>query len=64
MKAPEICSSTRKERLDFIRKEYRCLAICDLCGKCQRLHYQKAEIFFKDYIEDKIPYQNIVTDLN
>lgn len=51
MSAPEISSSTREERLAFIKEEFRCLHNCEICGKCSFLKGREAEDIYKDYIE-------------
>jgi len=51
MSAPEISSSSREERLAFIREEFRCLHNCEICGKCSFLKGREAEEVYKDYIE-------------
>jgi len=51
MDAPEIASSTREERLEFIREEFKCLDNCRLCGKCYFLRGREAEDLYADYID-------------
>ena len=51
MSAPEISTSSREERLAFVREEFRCLHNCEICGKCSFLKGREAEDIYKDYIE-------------
>ena len=37
MVAPDIETSTREERLEFIREEFKCLGNCPICEKCSFL---------------------------
>lgn len=55
--SPSITSSTREERLEFIRKRYPCIADCDACGLCKLFHGQDAEHALADYIDgnDELP---------
>ena len=43
MVAPDIETSTREERLEFIREEFKCLGNCPICGKCSFLRGREAE---------------------
>ena len=43
MIAPDTETSTREERLEFIREEFRCLGNGPICGKCNFLRGQPAE---------------------
>ncbi|MBR2683839.1 MAG: hypothetical protein IKE22_11310 [Atopobiaceae bacterium] len=51
--ALSITSSTREERLEFVRKRYPCIADCDACGLCKLFHGQDAEHALADYIDGK-----------
>ena len=44
MVTPDIETSTREERLEFIREEFKCLGNCPICGKCSFLRGRDAEI--------------------
>lgn len=59
MSAPETNTSTREERLEFIREEFRCLHNCEICGKCSFLKGREAEDIYKDYIEGKRTFMEI-----
>ena len=43
MVTPDIETSTREERLEFIREEFKCLGNCPICGKCSFLKEREAE---------------------
>lgn len=62
MKAPDINSSTREEREDYIRSTYRCIADCDMCGMCKVFHGKQPELAFSDYIEGARDYLSVLAD--
>ena len=43
MIAPDTETSTREERLEFIREEFKCLGNCPIYGKCNFLRGREAE---------------------
>ncbi|MGM9802896.1 MAG: hypothetical protein ACI308_01830 [Muribaculaceae bacterium] len=49
--APNIDNSTRSERLEYVRRRFRCIANCESCGNCAFLHGRDAEEAYADYIE-------------
>jgi len=51
MIAPLIDSSSREERIAFIKEEFKCIGNCPLCGNCTFLRGKEAEDLYKDYIE-------------
>ena len=53
MTAPNIESSTREERLDYVLNEWKCLHNCEICGKCHVLKGRNEEILYADYIDGK-----------
>ena len=59
MTAPNIESSTREERLDYVLNEWRCLHNCEICGKCHVLKGRGEEILYADYIDGKRSYMDI-----
>ena len=59
MAAPDISTSTREERLAFVRDEFRCLHNCEICGKCAFLRGREAEEIYMDYIEGRRPFMEI-----
>ena len=48
MTPPNIESSTREERLEFVRNEWQCLNNCRLCGKCHFLKGKNEEELYAD----------------
>ncbi len=50
---PSIASSTRDERLAYVRKRYACIADCDACGLCKVFHGKDPEHVLADYIEGR-----------
>ena len=63
MKAPDIASSTREERLNFVRNQWKCLHNCELCGKCHILKGRSEEHLYADYIEGKRSYMDITLEI-
>jgi len=62
MSAPDIHSSSREERLAFIRDEFRCLHNCEICGKCSFLKGREAEEIYMDYIDGKRSFMEITIE--
>ena len=62
MSAPETSTSTREERLAFIREEFRCLHNCEICGKCPFLKGREAEDIYRDYIEGTRSFMEITVE--
>ena len=54
MTAPNIESSTREERLDYVLNEWKCLHNCEICGKCHVLKGRSEESLYADYIDGKL----------
>lgn len=63
MTAPDIHNSTKEERLNYVQQAWRCMANCDLCGKCSILKGRDAETVYKDYIEGKKSYVEVSIEL-
>ena len=63
MTAPNIESSTREERLDYVLNEWRCLHNCEICGKCHVLKGRSEEILYADYIDGKRSYMDITLEI-
>ncbi len=59
MVAPAASSSTRDERIAFVRKQWQCLNHCPSCGKCYILKGRDAEELFADYINGTREYIDI-----
>ena len=58
--APSIGSSTREERLAYVRQRYVCIADCDACGICALFHGRDAEAALSDYIDGKEEHAQVV----
>ena len=63
MKAPDIASSTREERLSFVQDQWKCLHNCELCGKCHILKGRSEEHLYADYIKGKRSYMDITLEI-
>ena len=63
MAAPDIESSTREERLNYVLNEWKCLHNCKLCGKCYILRGSSEEQLYADYIEGKRSYMDITLEI-
>ena len=51
MIAPDTETSTREERLEFLREEFKCLGNCPICGKCNFLRGRRQSKI--GFIEDR-----------
>lgn len=56
---PDIHDSTREERERYVREKWRCLANCEICGKCSILHGRDAEEVYRDYIDGIRTYMEV-----
>ena len=63
MTAPNIESSTREERLDYVLNEWRCLHNYEICGKCHVLKGRSEESLYADYIDGKRSYMDITLEI-
>ncbi len=54
--APDIDKSTREERLEFVRRRFRCIANCETCGNCAFLRGRDAEDVYAEYIEGRMSF--------
>ncbi|MGN1213496.1 MAG: hypothetical protein ACI4TR_01235 [Bacteroidaceae bacterium] len=63
MKAPDITSSTKKERLAFVKSEWQCLHNCEICGKCHILRGRNEETLYANYINGKQSYSDITLQI-
>ncbi len=63
MMVPKIESSTREERLAYVREAFQCIGNCELCGKCKILHHRHAEEVYADYIDGKRSFVEISIEL-
>ena len=57
-----VVESTREERLEFIREEFKCLGNCPICGKCSFLRGREAEDLYADYIEGHRSFRDITAE--
>ena len=62
MVTPDIETSTREERLEFIREEFKCLGNFPICGKCNFLRGREAEDLYADYIEGHRSFRDITVE--
>ena len=63
MNAPNIESSTREERLDYVLSQWRCQHNCELCGKCHMLKGRSEEQLYADYIDGKRSYIDVTLEI-
>ena len=63
MTAPNIESSTREERLDYVLNGWRCLHNCEICGKCHVLKGRNEGMLYASYIEVKRSYMDITLEI-
>lgn len=56
---PDIQSSTREERLKYLRETFWCRGDCDSCGLCQVFHGKDPLIVYEDYLAGKRTFQEI-----
>lgn len=59
MRPPEIETSTREERKQYIRETFRCRGDCDSCGFCAVYRGKTAETVYAEYIEGTRTFQEI-----
>lgn len=63
MTAPDLESSTREERLDYVLNEWRCLHNCEICGKYHVLICRSEGMLYASYIEGKRSYMDITLEI-
>ncbi|MDD6076274.1 MAG: hypothetical protein PUB84_05955, partial [Bacteroidales bacterium] len=63
MTAPNIATSTKEERLAFVKNEWKCQHNCEICGRCHVLKNRSEEEVFADYVEGKRTYLEIVLEM-
>ncbi len=59
---PQIASSTREERLAYVRERYQCIADCDNCGLCKLFRGGDAEHALAAYIEGKTELRQVLME--
>ena len=47
---PDIETSTREEREQYIRERFKCISDCDSCGICTMYRKQDPLLVYQDYI--------------
>ena len=57
---PCIKSSTREERLAYVRERFVCKADCDACGICAMFRGKDVETALEDYIEGRAEYGDVL----
>lgn len=60
--APEIHNSTKEEREDFIKKQYKCIGNCDSCGICAVFHGKDPVTVFEEYINGTKDYLEVCSE--
>lgn len=63
MNAPSIETSTREERLEYVRNAWQCMHNCELCGKCHILKGRDAESLYADYTDGKRSYLDVTLEI-
>ncbi len=63
MPAPNIHNSTAEERLEYVREAWKCMANCEICGKCSILKGRDVEEVYEDYIEGRRSYVEVSMEL-
>ena len=61
--APLIASSSRNERLLFVKEQWRCLFHCPSCGKCYVLRGRNPYELYADFIEGRREYMDITAEI-
>lgn len=56
---PEITTSTKEEREQYIKMHFACKSNCEICGICQMYRGKDPLIVYKDYIDGKTDYFEI-----
>jgi len=59
---PEISSSTREERINFVKEQFSCMNNCENCGKCSFLKGLTAEELYAEYIEGRRSFAEITAE--
>jgi len=56
---PEIESSTREERFNYIKETFSCKGDCDVCGICAVFRGKEPLVVFSDYVDGKRTFEEI-----
>lgn len=62
MRAPAIKESTEEERRQYIRRTFKCIADCDMCGLCTVFRGKDPEVAYDDYIYGRREYVEVSKD--
>lgn len=62
MRALEIKDSTEKERRQYIKETFPCIADCDMCGLCTVFKGKDPELAYADYIKGIRSYLEVSGD--
>lgn len=57
--APDILNSTREEREEYIKTEFKCKNNCELCGLCRVFRGKDAVEVYEKYIEGECSFEEI-----
>jgi hypothetical protein len=60
MRRPEMETSTKEERLSYIRERFRCISDCDMCGICAMFQGKDPELVFQEYIDGHTDFTEIM----
>jgi len=63
MEIPDISTSSKEERLAFVKEQFTCLHNCEICGRCHILHGRDAEDAYKDYINGMKSFTQVSAEL-
>ncbi len=57
---PRVATSTKEERLAYVRERFTCISDCDQCGICAMFHKLDPETALADYVEGKAEYAEVM----
>lgn len=57
--APDIETSTKEQRIEYINRTFWCRSDCDSCGICQIFHGKEPLTVYEDYIEGRRTFREI-----
>ncbi len=63
MGAPSIEDSTKEEREAYIKRKFRCISDCDMCGICAAFHGQLPELVYREYISGEREFAEISAEV-
>lgn len=59
---PDIETSTREEREQYIRERFKCISDCDSCGICTMYRNQDPLMVYQDYIDGTRDFMEITAE--